>query len=154
MNKKGFTLIELLVVVSIIGVLATMVLGSLGDARSKARDAKRLSELNNLKTALELYYLDNDSYPALISGGCAWSTPLAPLVSGGYISQLPVDPDGAQPFCYNYYGGSSVSSWNCGGVPRSNYEYALIFSLENENDRVKSAGTSQGFTHCISGPEK
>ena len=64
MKNKGFTLIELLVVVSIIGVLASIVLSSLGEARSKARDARGISEINTLRTALELYNLDNGKYPS------------------------------------------------------------------------------------------
>ena len=67
--KKGFTLIELLVVVSIIGVLATMVLGALGSARERARDAKRLAIMHEFQNALELYYLDNGQYPSASSYG-------------------------------------------------------------------------------------
>ena len=63
MKKKGFTLIELLVVVAIIGVLATVVLGALGDARGKARNAKRQLDIKTIQTALELYYADNGTYP-------------------------------------------------------------------------------------------
>ena len=158
MFKKGFTLIELLVVISIIGVLATFVLNSLGDARSRARDAKRISELKQLEVALALYYADNGSYPVRITSGCAvsaWETPLASLVSGDYISELPTDPidDEASLLCYNYYGGPTASGWYCDGVRRSDYEYAILFSLENENDKVKTT-TSGGFTHCIVGPLK
>lgn len=63
MKSKGFTLIELLVVVAIIGILATVVLASLGAAREKARDAKQVSEIKQIQNALELYYLDNGKYP-------------------------------------------------------------------------------------------
>jgi prepilin-type N-terminal cleavage/methylation domain-containing protein len=59
-NKKGFTLIELLVVVAIIGILATVVLASLGQARTKAKDAAAKSALTNARAEMELHYLDSD----------------------------------------------------------------------------------------------
>lgn len=61
-NKKAFTLIELLVVISIIGLLSTLAIVSLSSARAKARDAKRYSDINVIRRALDLYYLDNDQY--------------------------------------------------------------------------------------------
>lgn len=64
MNKKGFTLIELLVVIAIIGLLSTLAVVALGSARQKARDAKRVSDLKQVQTALELYYTDKNAYPA------------------------------------------------------------------------------------------
>jgi prepilin-type N-terminal cleavage/methylation domain-containing protein len=63
-KKKGFTLIELLVVISIIGLLSSVVLVSLNDAKAKARDAKRLSGLKEIQSALELYYAQNNFYPS------------------------------------------------------------------------------------------
>lgn len=63
MNKKGFTLIELLVVIAIIGLLSTLAVVALGSARTKARDSKRLADLKQLQTALELYYTDQNAYP-------------------------------------------------------------------------------------------
>ena len=50
MKQKGFTLIELLVVVAIIGILATVVLASLGKARARAKIARTQSDLRQLKT--------------------------------------------------------------------------------------------------------
>ena len=60
-RPSGFTLIELLVVISIIGLLASVVLVSLNGARAKARNARRLADIKQLQTALELYYDTNVS---------------------------------------------------------------------------------------------
>lgn len=64
-NKKyrGFTLIELLVVIAIIGLLSSVVLASLNTARMKSRDAKRMSDLKELSTAIELFYDAAGTYP-------------------------------------------------------------------------------------------
>ncbi|MFH1745312.1 MAG: type II secretion system protein [bacterium] len=63
-NKKGFTLIELLVVIAIIGLLSTLAVVALNSARMKARDARRVGDVKQIQTALELYYNDNSGYPA------------------------------------------------------------------------------------------
>lgn len=62
-RKLGFTLIELLVVASIISLISSMILAALSSARGKARDAKRVRDLQQLRTALELYYTDFRTYP-------------------------------------------------------------------------------------------
>jgi len=54
-KQNGFTLIELLVVIAIIGILSSVVLASVSNSRAKARDARRKSDLSEIKTALELY---------------------------------------------------------------------------------------------------
>lgn len=61
--KRGFTLIELLLVIAIIGLLSSVVLAALADAKNKSRDAKRLSDLNTIRNAIELYANDNARNP-------------------------------------------------------------------------------------------
>lgn len=61
--KKGFTLIELLVVISIIGILATVILSSLSEARVKAEDARTAAVIREFRNGLELFYTDNGHYP-------------------------------------------------------------------------------------------
>ncbi|MEK7519682.1 MAG: type II secretion system protein [Patescibacteria group bacterium] len=64
-TKKGFTLIELLVVIAIIGILSSVVIVSLNNARSKARDAARKSNMQAMTTAYALYASEQ------IGGDCA-----------------------------------------------------------------------------------
>ncbi len=81
--ERGFTLIELLVVIAIIGVLATLVLLQLGTARQRARDAKRISDVSQLRQAVELYYEDNSGvYPADITSANL----------SKYLTSIPTDP--------------------------------------------------------------
>jgi prepilin-type N-terminal cleavage/methylation domain-containing protein len=62
-NKRGFTLIELLVVIAIIGLLSTLSVVALNNARSRARDARRVADVKQIQTALELYYNAVNQYP-------------------------------------------------------------------------------------------
>jgi prepilin-type N-terminal cleavage/methylation domain-containing protein len=92
-SQKGFTLVELLVVISIIGVLATLVLLQLGTARAKSRDAKRISDINQLRSAVEQYFEDNSGrYPEAITS--------AEL--GSYMTTIPTDPLTGDPYDYSF----------------------------------------------------
>jgi prepilin-type N-terminal cleavage/methylation domain-containing protein len=67
-NKKGFTLIELLVVIAIIGLLSTLSVVALNNARARARDARRVADIKQIQTALELYFNSANSYPSTLAG--------------------------------------------------------------------------------------
>lgn len=112
MNKKGFTLIELLVVIAIIGLLSTLAVVALGNAREKARDSKRLSDVKQLQTALELYFNDNSSYPLdAAMDVCLSSAGFAATCSGTvYMGQVPTDP--VTDAYYTYTGATTTYTIN------------------------------------------
>ncbi|MBT5927304.1 MAG: type II secretion system protein, partial [Verrucomicrobia bacterium] len=62
-HTGGFTLIELLVVISIIGILASLVVGVSGVAATKARLSQSTALLHNVSTAIDSYHADRGSYP-------------------------------------------------------------------------------------------
>lgn len=88
MNNKElhkFTLIELLVVVAIIGILASLLMPSLGRAREKAKTAVCVSNISQVNKALSLYTSDDDDRMPAASAGAQrdiWPSFLDPLLGG------------------------------------------------------------------------
>jgi len=110
-KRKGFTLIELLVVIAIIGLLATLAVVALNNARQKSRDAKRVSDIKQIQTALELYYNDENGYPTSL--GTALVGPTSGVT---YMGQVPTNPTP----------GGTAYTYSSDGTT-----YTLIFSLES-----------------------
>lgn len=99
---EAFTLIELLVVIAIIGILSTVVLVNLSGTRQRARDARRKSDLANIRLAIEMYY-DAQNPPAYPTG-------ITDALLGIYMSgsKVPTDPRGGatKPYCYSLVSGA------------------------------------------------
>ena len=85
-KAKGFTLIELLVVIAIIGLLSTLAVVALNNARQKSRDAKRVSDVKQLSTALELYFADNNGYPVAATAITLGGTNTACFDEDGFVT--------------------------------------------------------------------
>lgn len=115
--KKGFTLIELLVAIAIIGILASLTIVMMGDARGDARDARRKTDLVQTMTAIELYKSLEGSSPTI--GTCPGDGIIADnagKLCGGsifqsatkvYIQRLPQDPQGGD---YDYQIGYTITA--------------------------------------------
>ena len=103
-GRDGFTLIEIMVVILIIGLLALMVVPRLRGVADRAKRTKAQADIQELKQALDRYYLDNGSYPTTDQGLQALVSPPSGgrlpsnYEQGGYIEKLPSDPWGNQYF--------------------------------------------------------
>lgn len=80
-KSLGFTLIELLVVISIIGILASVVLASMSDAKKSANDTARIQEARQFAIALEMYRSAKGAYPCPTLLGCVDPTAAAQVIS-------------------------------------------------------------------------
>jgi len=166
--QKAFTIIELIVVIAIIAVLSGIVLSSVNQFRSKARDARRKADLVSIKKALLIYALDhNNTLPTSgfgwTNGGNGWATNGSngsTCYGGGDLEDIldGTDPDTPDP--KNLYirmpkdpkcGGCRGCSSNPGGYMyyhKSNQCAVLYASLENPS--VNDTNTCTGL--CVGNP--
>jgi len=125
-KKRGFTLMELLIIIAIFAVLMTLIIAAIYNTRVNARDIRRINDIRNFKTVMELYYNDHRGYPKTIDGlgQLLYTTECADLVvpnltdnimvnqikadilSAGYIANWPRDPLNqavtGESYCYQY----------------------------------------------------
>jgi len=96
LKKEAFTLIELLVVIAIIGLVATLAVVGLQNVRQNARDSKRVSDMRQLQTALEVFFIENGRYPTeeeWNSGSISSPSSGSPLMYSIPSSPSPADGD-------------------------------------------------------------
>jgi general secretion pathway protein G len=96
-TQQGFTLIEVMIVVVILGILASIVVPKIMGRPDEARATRTLQDIRAIGAALDLYRLDNFSYPTTEQGLDALVTKPTGLPAGahwkqgGYLDQVPTD---------------------------------------------------------------
>lgn len=140
MKKNGFTLIEMLITIAIIGILSAVALFGLQGVREQGRDAKRKSDLESIRSALETYRSDCNVYP--VRGGGAGQLNIGGTLTGSgnpalscpaanvYMQRVPNDPQ-SPTGTYYYNRTSSVI-------------YDLCARLENPPNPPMAMGTCGG----------
>ncbi len=133
-HKLAFTLIELLVVISVIGILIATVTLSFSGAQRKARDARRIEDMNSIQKAMEMYYgANNYVYPSDESV----------LTSSGYLQTVPSDPKPSPYLDYKF------------GYPTPGSTYCVCADVENQNEGNSNSRDCQltfsdtGTYYCV-----
>lgn len=123
-NDVGFTLVELIVVITIIIIVSAVAMVNYSGSSKKARDARRISDLEKIRMALEVVRQTGTTYPAVLS-----------VLEPNYVSKLPTDPKSGT---YLYTPGAT------------NYTYTLDATMEDLGSTTGSyAG---GYNYRVMNP--
>ena len=153
-RSRGFTLIELIVVIAIIAILAAIVIVGVNGYITKARNARRISDVENYVKALNMYYIDNNSYPngslcclgtvanngnpsgSSCGSGCAANAALQPYIPGLPGANLIINGV-VYPYWYD--------------MKNNNTQYSLYYTLEGKNQSCGigyTTGSFSNYTYC------
>lgn len=137
MKKKyaGFTLVELLVVISIIAILMGLSFFGLQGARQSSRDSRRKADLESIRSGIEIYKSDCNTYPLTLSTSLVGNgSNSSCLVANTYISSVPADPT-TPARAYRYSSNGTT--------------YEICASLEQGSGSVTCGGSSScGSSTC------
>ncbi len=117
--NSGFTLVELLVVISVVALLVSLTIISVDSSKKKSRDSRRLSDINEIRNALELFRAANKKFPATLA-----DPGLAPV----FIPAIPKDPLTRNNYLYSSM--DNCQSFHLGAT----LEIATSQALNSDND--------------------
>lgn len=149
-SQKGFTLIEILVAATIIGILSTIGITGFQAVTRNGRDAVRKSDLEQIRSALEIYKSENNQYPA--SSACT-----SPFPDTTYINPFPADPRKPKfQYCYVRSATSTLTYTICAhlenGDPNTDYKANCSDSGDVENNCGTSPSSATNCNYKVTNP--
>jgi prepilin-type N-terminal cleavage/methylation domain-containing protein len=127
-GQRGFTLIELMIVVAIIAVLASILIPNFLNARAQAQTAACMANLNQIATAAELYYADQDTYPAtgaVAAGGSFVATGV------DYLGNTPHDQAATPGDTYTFTNNGTNLGYTIACPASAVHPYSTLAKLQN-----------------------
>lgn len=143
-RNGGFTLIEVMIVVVILAILAAIVVPRVMSAPERARVTRAKADIQAITSALNLYKLDNYTYPTTQQGLKALvekpDTPPVPPNWHQYLSKVPKDPWG-QPYKYLFPGTHSepFDVWT-DGPPGASSDQSKTIGNWNADEQNSGSG--------------
>lgn len=138
-EKRGFTLVELLIIIAIISMLAVFVFINLRGQSAKAYDAKRKTDLYNMRKAVEEYFNDHNAFPPLGTNEHCGGTDLVP-----YLASIPCDPETKLP--YGYFFSRVSDGCRLCAILANNADPAIT---NTGCDPVRGCGVGSGYNYCV-----
>jgi len=129
-RRKAFTLIEMLVVIIIIGILSAMVFISLANSADKAKAVKIVNNMSTLKSALIVYYTNNEKWPEGLNGGSGNKNTAAASVLSPYLDN-------------NVGDAYTIIRVSYDKKPHNIYNGSIFIKYDGTNDKLLTSGVKQ-----------
>jgi prepilin-type N-terminal cleavage/methylation domain-containing protein len=156
-KNSGFTLIELLVVISVIGLMSAVIMVSLNSVRAKARDARRVQNVDAIATGVEIYFASNGFMPlgtnniAMVDLAPQWAQ-LGALIG---IARMPRDSTGFTSFYWYAASGSGSTALQLSGTSYCMYlpshSFGVSVPLESAEYISRDLGMAPDSFYYVKG---